>query len=146
MSLESVHRERGVIWHELFFDLGYTPIEPGRPGEHEDSLVLAAEKYTDDGERITISVDEFWEKGDDPQGLVPTFHGRYLHLSSWNAQIASKDVGQERRDVDRRHVAEEIHRHPLGAVNEIRVALGSIGSPDEWMLFIENILAERQGF
>ena len=146
MTAESIWRERIVVWYDLFFKLGYEEAEPDRPGRHERSLVLAAVKRTDDGMQVKIQVDEVWLPGHDPQGLAPTVHGCYLLASSWNAHFAPGDVGQERRDLDRTHVDEEIHRHPLGEKNGVRQVLPGLGAPEDWLLGVEVLVAERQGF
>ena len=74
-------------------------------------------------------------------------HGCYLLASSWNANFAPGDEGQERRDLDRRHLGEEIHRHPLGEDNDARRALPSLGTPDDWMLdTVEVLIAKVRAF
>ncbi len=148
MTAESIRRERTVVWRDIFFDLGYRPIEPDWPGRHKQSLVLAAVKREDYGdEPVKITVDEVWLPGFDPGGFVPSAHGCFLFYSSWNATFAPGDIGQERRDLDRTHVGEEIHAHPLGEPNSARIVLPALGTPDDWMLDpVERLVAERRGY
>lgn len=147
MTEGSIWRERLVVWGDLFYDLGYEAVKPAWPGWHERSLVLAAVKRPDyDDEPVRITVAEVWLPGDDPHGLVSTAHGCHLLASSWNANFYPGGFGQERRDLDRRHLSEEVHRHPLGRANDCREVLHGLGTPDDWMLgTVEALIVGTRG-
>jgi len=79
---------------------------------------------------------------------MPLVEGCHLYASSWNARFTGETdgSGQERMDLDRRHVGEEFHRHPLGVPDDdCREPQASLIAAEEWLARVEIYIARLMG-
>lgn len=99
--------------------------------------------------QIVVDVIELWQGGPDPLGhLVHRSHqGAFLSYGKAHAQIQPGDVGADRVDVGdvSKPVKLTIHRHPFGSPNDLRVPLGAMLIPAEWIHELEEIAAQIAG-
>ena len=141
MSVDSVLDDRYALWIRALDAWGYEIEEHPRPAPANGILIRARRPDTYGDPSVVIDIAETWAQGGDPGRLRLTNRGNFLVAASWHAQFpAPGSVGAERLDVDRTKPGElVVHRHPLGAPNDVREA-AQWQRPETWVRRIDRLI------
>lgn len=141
MTLASITALRRSLWCEGLVDFGWEVIvvEDKRP---TGLVAVSARRPVFTGPPIALFVREEWVRGADPDGLGLDAHGCFLRRSSWHAQVHAYPRAEcaYRLDVDRAKIGGlRIHLHPFGQPNDVRLPRSNLGTPEQWLVEIEEL-------
>lgn len=144
MTLSSVTIARRAQWGDAIVDFGWR-MTRGHIDQRAGLVLACADRPVRAGPAMTLTVREEWVPGPDPDGLGLCAHGCFLRRASWHAQIGLEPPAEHahRLDVDRDKSDDaKIHLHPFGHPNQVRLPRRGVGTPEQWLVAIEDLYFE----
>ena len=144
MSRESIVKHRIGLWVPLLQAYGWEVDTLAAAGPHGRFEIQARRQYS--STPLSATITEVWFHGRrDPDRLFSSEQGCYLHSLTWHAQFGVSGHAEDalRYDVSRKKPPElMVHEHPIGKKNDVRERLPRLGTPEDWLVRVEEFLAQ----